>query len=103
MTVNVRASWRRTVQVRPYETEELVLAVEGEYALAAEIGGTVPANQVSREQAEHESMSIAAILAESLAEQGDSLIAARAEAREPKKPDPPQEPVGPDPWLTGRT
>jgi len=82
--VNVRASWRRVIQVKPYETEEYTLAAEGDYVLEAELGARIPADRANRARAAQESALLATEVARVLAEAGDRLVAERVLARAPK-------------------
>ena len=76
--MKIRAGWRRVVQVKPYESEEFQMSVEGDWS-AEELGGAGEG-----EGAEGEAKDAAAFarnLDAMLAEQGDALVRDRLVAR----------------------
>jgi hypothetical protein len=101
----IKATWRRSVRVQPYETEEFTLSVEGDYAIGAENLGKISSD--GRELAKGEAAEVAEQLARELAFHGDGLVAERGQARCPAnypddcgpRPARPSEPVEPDPFV----
>lgn len=82
--MKVSASWRRTVQVRPYESETLELSVEEESSV-----------QPTRD----EEINGVAGLSRGLSALGDVLIAERLRAHKGPEPVGEEPPADPDPFL----
>jgi len=88
--MKIRAAWSRTIQVKPYESERLELAIEDD-------GFEPPTDKTGAAFALKET----AALSRQLSALGDELIAERLRAHAPKPPVALSHlPAEPDPWLS---